>query len=329
MVREILRNHPKLEARDSEGKTAMFAAGNYRSSDKSDARVECVQLLVKAGAKVNARDNDGNMPLHEIFLTDMEEDLLKLGADLTIHNNKGETVLEAAKERGPDREKAHHNAIEKSKLPPQPLTPQHGSIQSWAAFYSLPAIYRSPSASRVIEHPSSKSSELGRSFVCPSGSGNCRPVIQGSFQPVIGSRARRFSAPAFGCVAVPVAGFIRLEMRNMIEAISGRGPFAALRPYAGVSVIRMKAVIHAATEVIMAMKPRTRADENAAGVPFRPIVTVGGAVIRSSVIVTIRAIGRGSNLHSHLRRRLGRGQHHETSRKKRYRGQLESNHSLS
>ncbi len=141
MVKTILAYHPDLEARDRGGKTALFAAGEYRSSDKDGARVECVQLLVKAGAKVNARDRDGNTPLHETFLTDVEEELLDLGADvnaknddgetpifttvddeaiplfikhganLTIRNKKGETVIEAAKDRGPMRQETLRKAI--------------------------------------------------------------------------------------------------------------------------------------------------------------------------------------------------------------------------
>jgi ankyrin repeat protein len=147
MVREILRYGPKLESRDHEGKTAIFAAGDYRVSDKDGARVECVRLLAEAGADVNARDNDGNTPLHETFLTDVEEELLKLGAnvnarnndgetpifttvddkaiplfiahgaDLTIRNNKGQTVVEAAKQRGPQREEVLREAIQKLNAP--------------------------------------------------------------------------------------------------------------------------------------------------------------------------------------------------------------------
>jgi len=143
LVREILRHHPDLESRDREGKTAIFAAGDYRDSDVDGARIECVRLLVEAGANVNARDHDGNTPLHETFLTDVEEELLKLGAnvnarnkdgetpifttvdddaiplfiehgaDLTIRNKKGQTVVEAAKEKGPLRQEALHKAIEK------------------------------------------------------------------------------------------------------------------------------------------------------------------------------------------------------------------------
>lgn len=141
MVKEILRYHPNLEARDQEGKTAIFAASDWHN-DKEGARVACVQLLAKAGANVNARDKDGNTPLHETFLTDVEQELLKLGADvnarnndgetpifttvddqaiplfikhgadLSIQNNKGEDVVEAAKARGPARQEALRKAIE-------------------------------------------------------------------------------------------------------------------------------------------------------------------------------------------------------------------------
>lgn len=143
MVREILRYHPKLEAQDREGKTAVFGAGEYRYRDADGARVECVRLLVQAGANVNARDKNGNTPLHETFLTDVEEELLKFGADvnarnndgetpifttvdddaltlfiehgadLTIRNNKGKTVMQAAEEEGPARQEALRKAIQK------------------------------------------------------------------------------------------------------------------------------------------------------------------------------------------------------------------------
>jgi ankyrin repeat protein len=107
-------------------------------------------LLAQAGANVNARDNDGDAPLHGIFLTDVEAELLRLGADvnarnhdgetpiftnvddaaiplfiahgadLSIRNNKGETVMEAAKRRGPGRQKALREAIQNLNQPRKP-----------------------------------------------------------------------------------------------------------------------------------------------------------------------------------------------------------------
>ena len=143
MLREILGYHPTLEIRNREGKTAIFAAGEYRHTDKDGARVECVRRLAQAGANLNARDNNGDTPLHGTFLTDVEEELLKLGADvnarnkdgetpifttvdddavalfiehgadLSIRNNAGETVMEAAKNKGPLRQEALRKAIQK------------------------------------------------------------------------------------------------------------------------------------------------------------------------------------------------------------------------
>jgi ankyrin repeat protein len=143
MVREILRYRPQLEAQDHQGRTAVFAAGEYRYEVEESKRAECVRLLAQAGANVNARDNKGNTPLHETFLTDVEVELLKLGADvnarnadgetpifttvdddaislfiehgadLTIRNNKGETAMEAAKGKGPLRQEALRKAIQK------------------------------------------------------------------------------------------------------------------------------------------------------------------------------------------------------------------------
>lgn len=144
MVKLILEHKPKLELRDHDGKTAMFAAGDYRGSDADGARVEIVRLLAKAGADVNVRDENGSTPLHEIFLDDVIEELIKLGADvnardkdgetpiftnvsdeamqifidhgadLTIQNKKGETVLEAAeKQHGEQRVEVLRAAIRK------------------------------------------------------------------------------------------------------------------------------------------------------------------------------------------------------------------------
>jgi ankyrin repeat protein len=155
-VKEILQYHPSLDARDSEGRTVLFAAGKPHGDEDESQEVECVRLLVEAGADVNARDKDGNTPLHEIYLTTVEEELLKLGADvnarnkdgetpifttyddaaipllirhgadLSIRNNKAQSVFDAAEQRGPQRVEALRAAmgITKSNNPAPSPDPQ-------------------------------------------------------------------------------------------------------------------------------------------------------------------------------------------------------------
>jgi ankyrin repeat protein len=144
LVREILSYHPSLEARDIDGKTAIFAVESRTDGDDA-ARAECVRLLVEAGADVNARDNDGNTPLHETGLVEVVKELLKAGADvnarnndgetpifkawdpdimalliehgadLTLRNNEGKTAAEARRPGGPDWQTALQQAMEKLK----------------------------------------------------------------------------------------------------------------------------------------------------------------------------------------------------------------------
>jgi ankyrin repeat protein len=147
VVKEILRYGPNLEAREQNGKTALFVAGESTRSDEDEERVECVRILAKAGAKVDTRDKYGNTLLHKSFLLDVDEELLNLGADvnaqnrdgetpiftngnirviplflkhgadLTIRNKRGETVMDARTGRGPDWDEALRKAIAKTEHP--------------------------------------------------------------------------------------------------------------------------------------------------------------------------------------------------------------------
>ncbi|MBV9763171.1 MAG: ankyrin repeat domain-containing protein [Acidobacteriaceae bacterium] len=116
MIREILRYRPNLEARNREGKTAIFAAGASDSDDRDGARVECVRLLAKAGADVNARDKEGQTPIFTVDDSVLSL-LIRYGANLNIRNNKGETVLDAARKTSPQRVEALRDAMQNVHTP--------------------------------------------------------------------------------------------------------------------------------------------------------------------------------------------------------------------
>lgn len=60
---------------------------------------------------MNARNKEGETPLFTT-LDDVAPSLfIGHGAGLTIRNQKGETVIEAAKDHGPDREESLRQAI--------------------------------------------------------------------------------------------------------------------------------------------------------------------------------------------------------------------------
>jgi ankyrin repeat protein len=68
--------------------------------------------LIKLGADVNARNKNGETPIFTTVDNDAIPLFIAHGADLTIRNNKGQTVVEAAKEKGPQRQAVLKKAIE-------------------------------------------------------------------------------------------------------------------------------------------------------------------------------------------------------------------------
>lgn len=95
LIREILHYQPKLELKKQFVDTALLIAATYQYSGYTPegARAECVRLLAKAGANINAHWEDGNTALHKPRDKNVAAALIELGADVNARNNNGETPL--------------------------------------------------------------------------------------------------------------------------------------------------------------------------------------------------------------------------------------------
>ena len=87
IARELISHGAALEAKGSEGETALHAAATCGSIDD-------VKLLLAAGALVNTRDRYGNTPLHtSLTHTEVVRLLIQHGANVNGRNNQGFTPL--------------------------------------------------------------------------------------------------------------------------------------------------------------------------------------------------------------------------------------------
>jgi hypothetical protein len=66
--------------------------------------------LLKLGADVNTRNKDGETPI----FTTVDNDAIPLFIEHGADHNKGETVMEAAKEKGPLRKEFLRKTIQRS-----------------------------------------------------------------------------------------------------------------------------------------------------------------------------------------------------------------------
>ena len=96
---ELVRLKAKVDVMDSEGKTPLHhIAGKFK-----DPRVgQYIKCLIKAGAKLEAKDHDGHTPLFSAVVYQNQEaceQLIHLGADVNATNKRGCSLLEVASKR--------------------------------------------------------------------------------------------------------------------------------------------------------------------------------------------------------------------------------------
>jgi Domain of unknown function (DUF6438) len=98
MVVIALRHFRRVNIKNGDGKPLLFSVGE-NSPDEDDPRnayfdeSAVIRLLVAAGADVNARDEEGNSALHEVFDGGVASSLLAAGADPNSRNAKGRTPI--------------------------------------------------------------------------------------------------------------------------------------------------------------------------------------------------------------------------------------------
>jgi hypothetical protein len=80
------------------------------------------------------------------------------------------------------------------------------------------------------------------------------------------------------------------------------GLVSTRRSWTSVAVIWIEAVINVALEVVGAVEPRAGSDEHATAESLGPVVPVWGAVVRSEIVVAIRANRFCSDINSDLSR---------------------------
>lgn len=101
-VRAVLEQHPVIEAKDQNGATALMRSlwPHWGGS----ATTSIVELLIIAGANVNARDNDGQTPIFQACQSPQSVDvLLRAGANLNSQDIGGRTPLMKCTDRGYQR----------------------------------------------------------------------------------------------------------------------------------------------------------------------------------------------------------------------------------
>jgi hypothetical protein len=116
-------------------------------------------------------------------------------------------------------------------------------------------------------------------------------------------------------MAAPITHFISFEVGNLIDGLRRLRLIARVWCGTFIPVFGVKMIVDVTLEVVRAMKPRASANEDTTRKPFRAVISVWSTTVRSSVIVSIRAVGGGSNVDcdADLGLHFGSGHHQENS----------------
>jgi ankyrin repeat protein len=96
VVETILAAHPDMNASDEKGRTAVCyvsLGSDYGDKKRHANRGQVIHMLAKAGADLDAQDEEGNVALHGAYDEDVTKALIEDGADVNMRNNDGDTPL--------------------------------------------------------------------------------------------------------------------------------------------------------------------------------------------------------------------------------------------
>jgi hypothetical protein len=108
------------------------------------------------------------------------------------------------------------------------------------------------------------------------------------------------SGTVFAGAVVTSVAYMALPIPRLVCVEVVERLLAALRHRSGIPVMRVVAVVYVAIEAVMTVKPRAGADEYPATEPIRPVISVGGAVIRSVVVIAVRTSGLNTDVDTDL-----------------------------
>jgi len=95
VIHMLARAGADLDAQDEEGNTALHGAYSENVA----------KALIEEGADVNIRNNDGNTPLMKNFSVEAAKLLVAAGADVHAKNHEGKTALDFARQLEPEGER--------------------------------------------------------------------------------------------------------------------------------------------------------------------------------------------------------------------------------